>query len=329
MSYDVSVPFLHPVACATLMGATLVVERLLPQRWMAVLRWVLALAVAALIVGLGVAIGWFPWLGQIRLAAYTAFLLGGFLVAWWMLRSRMDALGARADDLRSLVLTALIAGIIGARARYVIERWDDLVREHGRDVWWVALDLDRGGAVWYGGAFLAAVAVLIGLYRRRIPLLPAADLILPATLVGLGIGRIGCYFNGCCFGGPTELPWGIACPRPPHHLVHPTSLYECGAAISLGLALWYGWHWRTRDGQVTAMALVGYGIWRFINEGLRGDHDVYVVWPWFGTLTTSQATSVMIVIGGLMLWAGIAWRRRPLSAMQTRRDGSGSGSQGP
>ena len=95
--------------------------------------------------------------------------------------------------------------------------------------------------------------------------------------------------------------------------------------MALGLVLWYGWRWRTRDGQVTAMALVGYGIWRFINEGLRGDHDVYVVWPWFGTLTTSQATSVMIVLGGLILFAGVAWRRRPLSVPQTSRV---SGSQG-
>jgi phosphatidylglycerol---prolipoprotein diacylglyceryl transferase len=308
MAYDIAITFVHPLTVGAVLLGSVLTERFLPLAWPPLLRWGLAVLAAVAVATGAVLLGMLPGLGQVRLALYTVFMLGGFFVAWWLLRSRMAALGLEAHQLRSLVLVALICGILGARFRYVYERWDALVAQHGSSVWWVALDLDRGGAVWYGGMTAAAIGVLVGLRWYRVRILPAADLILPATLVGLGIGRIGCFFNGCCFGGPTAVPWAVACPRPPHGPVHPTQIYEAIVAMGLGLALWAWWRKDLPAGTLAAWTLIGYGAWRFINESLRGDHDVFVDWPLVGHMTTSQGTSVVVVMIGFALLIGILVR---------------------
>ena len=63
------------------------------------------------------------------------------------------------------------------------------------------------------GSFIGAMLGL-GLFwwRYRVPLLATADLIAPSMLLGLALGRVGCMLNGCCFGGPCDLPWKVTFP---------------------------------------------------------------------------------------------------------------------
>ena len=308
MAFDVALPFVHPALLALSGGAVFVTAYILPEGWPAGRRWGVAMLAALVLATLAVVLGMMPLTGEVHLAAYSLFLIGGFLASWGLLRRRFHVLGLDQRDLSDMLLVALVLGVIGARARYVMERWDSLVQQHGDQVWWVAVDLDRGGAVWYGGLFLATCGILVMLYRRRVSLTAAADVILPAVLVGLGVGRLGCFVNGCCYGAATTVPWAVPCPLPPHHPVHPTQLYESGVTLILGGSLWYLWAFRSRNGQIAAWAMVTYGLWRFMNEGLRGDHDVFVVWPLLGRLTTSQGTSLLLVISGLMM-LGLVYRR--------------------
>ena len=50
------------------------------------------------------------------------------------------------------------------------------------------------------------------IYWYRVPGLALADLIAPSVAMGLAFGRIGCFLNGCCFGGPCDLPWALSFP---------------------------------------------------------------------------------------------------------------------
>jgi phosphatidylglycerol:prolipoprotein diacylglycerol transferase len=72
-------------------------------------------------------------------------------------------------------------------------------------------------------------------YLRRAGIDPwkAADAIAPSMALGLGLTRIGCFLAGCCFGTPTDLPWGVKFPPESHagsyypaEALHPAQLYD-------------------------------------------------------------------------------------------------------
>ncbi len=328
MAAAISVPFLHPVLLTVVVIGTVAIawgapSHLRERRW-----WPVASLGLGLLVGVIAALtGLVPWFGQLHLAAYSLCLAAGFILAFLLMRRRARLIGVQQAWLVDAFGIAVVLGIVGARARYVYERWDHFSAEGQGDLQrtlLLAADLDRGGAVWYGGVLLATVGVAAYVYYRKIPLIAFADVGLPALIAGLAVGRIGCLFNGCCYGAPTSLPWGIACAHYPGQAVHPTQVYETIACALLATVLMWFWTRRRRDGQVAFFAVVGYALWRFCNEGLRGDHDVFAYgWATEGgtLLTTSQATSLHLILGALLFAVAIGWYRRthPLAAAAAAR----------
>jgi phosphatidylglycerol:prolipoprotein diacylglycerol transferase len=146
-------------------------------------------------------------------------------------------------------------------------------------------------------------------------------------MLGLAFGRLGCFLNGCCYGKVTAVAWAVRYPHKPPHTdietpafvdhrnaglldldatkslpVHPTQIYE--AIVTLGLFFALSWYWRKmkkKDGEVFLLTGVGYGIWRFIVEFLRGDPGRQT----FGVLgmTYSQTLSlILVVVAGVALF---------------------------
>ncbi len=317
MAAAIAFDFLHPVLLAVagfsaLAAAWGAPSALRSRRWWPFAAAVAGGACAALLAAIGVV----PWFGKLHLAAYAACMIAGFALAFALMARRSPLIGLSRARLADVFLIAVVLGVVGARLRYVYERWDRFLADAGGDVHRAlvaAADLDRGGAVWYGGVLLATLGIVGYLRWRRVPLLPVADLVLPALLAGLAVGRIGCLLNGCCYGAPTGLPWGIACVHYPGQLVHPTQIYESIVCALLAGVLYWAWGRRRRDGWIAFWGVAGYGVWRFCNEALRGDHDAFA----FGTgLTTSQATSIWLVVGAVASAAAIgAWRRRHPEAL--------------
>lgn len=309
MALSFSIPFLHPVFLASAAVGTVLALRLLPGRsW----RLPAALALGLLPAAMAAAAGMLPWTGRLVLSAYGACLLAALVLAWLLAVRRAHHLALDRRTITDLVAVSAVAGIVGARARYVWERWQpEFLAPAGGD-WGRALvraaDLDAGGAVWYGGFLLGAGAALALCHRRRIPLLPFFDLAAPATLAALAVGRLGCLLNGCCYGKTCDLPWAITGPH--GQPVHPAQLYESLACGLLALGTWRLWGRRRRDGQVAFWALIGYALWRLLNEGLR-DHAPLVEESWFGlVLTSSQVTSLWLLAATLASALWIGWRRR-------------------
>ena len=320
MSAAVTIPFIHPVlvvvGCFAAVGAGLLVPiRIRSLRWWPLVAAAIGILVAALCGLLGLV----PWIGRLHLAVYALCMIAGFSAAYLLMRRRIRWLGVTHDQLLNSLLIAVILGVVGARARYVYERWEAILANeaHGkwREFWVIAADLDRGGAVWYGGVMLATIGVVWYLRRRGIAVLAFADLALPAVIGGLALGRIGCFFNGCCYGAPTSLPWGVACAHYPGQAVHPTQLYETAVCTLLAAVLYWAWGRRRRDGQIAFWGISGYAIWRFCNEALRGDHDAFA----FGTaLTTSQATSLWLLAAAILVAVVVGTRRRRNPAVAAR-----------
>jgi phosphatidylglycerol:prolipoprotein diacylglycerol transferase len=196
------------------------------------------------------------------------------------------------------------------------------------------LNIAAGGLVVFGALPTAAVAAWWFARRRGLPLLRLADCITPGLLVGLALGRVGCFLNGCCYGGPTDLPWAVRFPpeSPPWFdqaargllpppdpgtgapawslPVHPAQLYAAFDAALLAVVTGLYGRLARRDGEVFALALTLHPLSRILLEAIRVDEP-----PAFGTpLSISQLVSVVL----LMLAAGLWWlvaRQPPRAAV--------------
>lgn len=135
-----------------------------------------------------------------------------------------------------------------------------------------------------------------------------ANTIITGVVLAHAIGRIGCFFAGCCYGIPTEsflgvvFPHGHAVEAYPGEAVFPTQLFEAGFLFILFILLNSVRSFKNREVEVY---LVGYGIWRISIEFIRGD-DRGVLLPLFHTAyntypTPSQLLSFLMVCFGLYL----------------------------
>lgn len=115
------------------------------------------------------------------------------------------------------------------------------------------------------------------------------NLLAMAVAMGVAIGRLGCFFQGCCFGKPTSLPWGVNFGDNIHR--HPTQLYE-----SLFMLIMFGYLEKIKDrqdikpGELFNKLLLVYFSFRFLIEFIRVNEVV------FGGLTTFQIISMIAII---------------------------------
>lgn len=149
-----------------------------------------------------------------------------------------------------------------------------------------------GGFVFYGG-FLGGL-LFVGLFKFLDRKLSFEMLwpVVPALTIGHGVGRIGCFLAGCCFGKPTDWFWGIFLHD---HYRHPTQLIEAGGLLVLGVFLLRS---KAPRYKLVTSYLITYGILRLIVEGLRGD-EVRGHW---GMLTPSQWISLLLISSGLLVF---------------------------
>lgn len=96
------------------------------------------------------------------------------------------------------------------------------------------------GGVFYGGLLLAVPTCWWYIRRNGLPLWTTCDLFAPGIALAQGVGRMGCLLAGCCFGRPTEAPWGITFSStlaaansgtPLGVALHPSQMYESIAVL--------------------------------------------------------------------------------------------------
>lgn len=245
-----------------------------------------------------------PW----SLHTYGLFIAVGFLLGMNLARRQAEREGEDGEAMVDLTFYLLLAGLVGARIVFIATQLPSFLADPAE-----ILMFWRGGLVWYGG-FLGALAYLVYQTRRRaLPFFKTVDLLIVPMALAHGFGRLGCLAAGCCYGYPTDRPWGIV--FPPHSMaqeaqwiagqvhalapslpVHPTQLYEAGAEFLL-FALLVAARGRKRfHGQLFLLWLSIYPILRTLIETFRGDKE-RGVW----VLSTSQYISVGIGAGAFAL----------------------------
>jgi len=236
--------------------------------------------------------------GSLTIYAYGFFLALGFIAGLVLATITARKEGVAFERVVDLFFYTVLSAIIGSRILFVLINFD-VYRDNPLQIF----KIWEGGLVFYGGLILA-VGVSIGYMRwNRLPIWKWADLFSPPIALGLFLGRIGCFFAGCCYGKETSLPWGVifADPNSLARLnipLHPVQLYEAGS----NLAIFFFLKWREKrkafEGQIFWLFLFLYSVTRFFIEMLRGDPRGFLFQKLF---STSQAIGVGLVIASLFM----------------------------
>jgi phosphatidylglycerol:prolipoprotein diacylglycerol transferase len=168
--------------------------------------------------------------------------------------------GWRTERLMWVALWGLVGGVLGARLAEWAQHGELLRREPG-----LFFDPAAGGRTVLGGIAAGSVAVVWA--RRRLGVThrtgDAFALALPA---GEAVGRLGCFFNGCCYGRPAAVPWAVW-----QHgaFRHPTQLYSAIFCLLLvgGVRMLRRHPWP--EGRLFSLYLAFYAAGRFLLEYWR------------------------------------------------------------
>jgi phosphatidylglycerol:prolipoprotein diacylglycerol transferase len=178
--------------------------------------------------------------GVLNITSYGVMLALSFLVGTWLALRESRRLGLDEDQVVTVILLALVAGVVGARALYVAEHLRDF-----RGSYLSVLALWQGGLTLYGGIAMGTVVGLLAARRLGLPMWVTADALVPSLVLGTVFGRVGCFLNGCCYGRPTRLPWGVVFPPDSFASlefgpvpVHPAQLYFAAAGLVLFVLTW-------------------------------------------------------------------------------------------
>ena len=134
-------------------------------------------------------------IGFLHLRTYGACMAVGFLLCWTLI----ERLSGR-KDLSNCILSMMVAGVVGARAAYVIEHWSSEFAARPQDI----IRVDQGGLMFYGGLILAFVVFFAWCFIKKERPLALADLFATVIPLGHACGRIGCFFYGCCYGRDSD-----------------------------------------------------------------------------------------------------------------------------
>jgi len=266
-----------------------------------------------------------------------AFLGGLLLMARLATRDGIDR-----QKVIDLGLWVLAASLIGSKALMVIAEWDVTYRDNPSQIF--SLDFLRSGGVYYGGFIAAVIASVIVMRYYKLPWWRTADVFAPGVVLGQAIGRLGCFSAGCCWGKPTTGWYGVhfsekgheitGVPTMVNHLaaiqqnvwaerladqggwlaplkLHPTQLYEVGAALLILVVLLLLHRRRRFEGQVILGYVMLYSVARFIIEYWRDDPRGEI-----SVLSTSQFIAVILFVGALVTF--IYRLRKPSAALQAQ-----------
>ena len=147
---------------------------------------------------------------------------------------------------------------------------------------------------------LSCIAAIFCYCRwKQISFLGFIDIASEATALGIGIGRIGCFMAGCCWGNPSDLPWAVTFTHPEsfttmkHIPLHPSQLYEAAGALLIYFYLFKKFRNREYNGQIFFHGLLTYSLLRFLIEFFRGDE--YRGYVWGDIISYSQFVSLLLL----------------------------------
>src|SRR5918912_3313258 len=174
-------------------------------------------------------------LGPITVYTYGVLLAAAYLLGLKLAMVRANSRGLDSARVLDLGIYIIISALVGAKLLLLVTDFNTF-RADPREL----LTLARSGGVFYGGLILAVIVALWYIRKVGLPLWTTCDVFAPGIALGHVVGRFGCLFAGCCYGKPTQVPWGVTFSdpfarenvgTPLNQPLHPTQLYEAGAEL--------------------------------------------------------------------------------------------------
>ncbi|MCP4569599.1 MAG: prolipoprotein diacylglyceryl transferase [FCB group bacterium] len=250
--------------------------------------------------------------GPFAINSYGVMLALAFFAAIWYVHRRAQAENLAFDQMLNVAYILIFGGVIGGRLSYVLMHLSDFADDPLSSINPFQGDqFGISGLNLYGGVILAVLGMLIYVRIKKLPLLAVGDLFAPALGLGIGIGRIGCFLNGCCFGTPTDLPWSILYPANsmPYYVygnqaIHPAQLYTAAYGWLLFFALLWLLKRKKFDGQVMALYFMFEAVFRYLIEYVRY-YETEMRFDLLGMEPTyNQIISILFLLTGLIIY----WR---------------------
>lgn len=236
-------------------------------------------------------------IGNLELRIYNSMLVIAFLVALWLTEKRAKEKGSPPKIIAGLVMWIIIGVVVGSRFFYVVMHWDEFANN-----FWDAFKVWQGGAVYFGGFIFAFILGSIYLRYKKVAITPMLDILAPSIALGEGIGRMGCFLNGCCFGKPSNIlgvvfplrsPAGYTFPDQP---ILPTQLFHAIFGWILFFYLLYAEkNFKLKKGQLFSIFFFSLAGFRFFLNFLRYYEDAFNYY-------LNQAIALGLTITGIALF---------------------------
>lgn len=228
----------------------------------------------------------------LEIHSYGLMLAIAFLVGIYGAGKSVRRFNVNFDIMIDLGIWALIGAVLGARIAYVITEYPYFL-----DAPVEIFKINSGGLAFHGGLFGGFLAGYWFTKIKKLDTWKIADVIAPFLALGYTIVRIGCFFNGCCYGKVSSLPWAMQCSAHDSILRHPTQLYSMIGSFGLFIILTGMRNHKRFSGFLFLLYIGMYSVMRFIVEIFREGPMIY---PWL-----SLAQLVCVILGVFAF--GLIW----------------------
>ncbi len=260
-------------------------------------------------------------LGPLEIRSYGFMLAISFLLGIWLSVQRAKKKNVDPNQIMDVSVLIIISAIVGSRLMYVVFHLDEF-----RGHWLDAISpiqsngqIGIAGLTMLGGVILSILTCWIYLWKKKLPFLAFADVILPMFALGEAITRLGCYLNGCCFGLPCEH--GPFCVIFPHDspagafysdvALYPTQLFQSFYGLIMFAVMLLAERKIRYTGFQLHLFFILYGIGRFTIDFFRYYEDSMVLLTIAGKgISQNQAISFIFILLGI----GLVFKNRRKAA---------------
>ncbi len=240
-------------------------------------------------------------IGPFVIYMYGVMVALGFVAGLFLALGRAKKEGIDENIVFDIALYSMIAGLVGGRIVEVLINFQ-YYRYNLLDIF----KIWRGGLTFYGGFIAAIITGMVFLYKKHVPAWKVADIFAPSIALGHAIGRIGCFFAGCCYGRPTDFFLGVTFNHPASLAplgvsVHPTQLYESFLNFVIFFLLFLYYKKKKFDGQIFSLYVIMYASVRFCIEFIRNDPRGPL---FFSIFSISQ----IIALGFMVIAISMFWK---------------------
>lgn len=241
--------------------------------------------------------------GLFRIPTYVVCLFMAILLIAYVSGREARRLGLPVARFYDMIFYICLAALAGAYLVFVAFHYQAYLANPVR-----FLNVFKGGLVFYGGLLGALAVAFFYPGRHGFSWRVGMDALALGLPLGLAIGRIGCFSAGCCFGRPTDLPWGVTYPAYPSGVtvpLHPAPLYEALLSLLVFGVVYARRRRKQFDGQMMLLYLFLASWVRFGVEFFRSPADYRG--PVFGGMPLTQIFALFLALTSAGLWW---WGRR-------------------